>query len=147
MNFKEVMEKNDINDDFIAALLPKKPIPITDTIRPLLGQVHPNTEPALNMLKEEGFEFTHEIDILDGGPRIECKIDKIKTIVNSEVITVYDFLDSQPEKTEFIISTVSNDFRVCLGNAYGGLIDKTTAALLNIKKGDAVRIAPLHNKI
>ena len=46
----------------------------------MIGRVHPNTEPALAMLKAEGFSYQGYVDIFDAGPAIEAETDKIRAI-------------------------------------------------------------------
>jgi arginine/ornithine N-succinyltransferase beta subunit len=43
----------------------------------VIGQVHPDTEPALAMLKSEGFSYQGYVDIFDAGP-VECETGKIR---------------------------------------------------------------------
>ncbi len=50
----------------------------------MIGRVHPNTEPALAMLKAEGFSYQGYVDIFDAGPAIEAETDKIRAIAESQ---------------------------------------------------------------
>src|SRR5690606_4677800 len=62
------------NKAFIAELMPKFPLYtcfLTEDARAVIGRVHPDTEPALNMLKAEGFSYQGYVDIFDAGPAIE----------------------------------------------------------------------------
>ncbi len=54
----------------------------------MIGRVHPNTEPALGMLKAEGFGFKDYVDIFDGGPLIECATDEIRAVRDSQVLVL-----------------------------------------------------------
>ena len=62
------------NKAFIAELMPKFPLYtcfLSEEARGVIGRVHPNTEPALAMLKAEGFSYQGYVDIFDAGPAIE----------------------------------------------------------------------------
>ena len=79
------------NNQFIAELMPKYPIylpMLPQSALDVIGQVHPDTLPALKMLEKEGFEYCDYIDIFDAGPSIEVKTSKINSIQNSNNCTV-----------------------------------------------------------
>ncbi len=68
------------NKAFIAELMPKFPLYtcfLSEEARAVIGRVHPDTEPALAMLKGEGFSYQGYVDIFDAGPAIEVETDKI----------------------------------------------------------------------
>ena len=53
------------NKAFIAELMPKFPLYtcfLSEEARGVIGRVHPNTEPALAMLKAEGFSYQGYVD-------------------------------------------------------------------------------------
>ncbi|WP_043174823.1 arginine N-succinyltransferase, partial [Pseudomonas aeruginosa] len=75
------------NKAFIAELMPKFPLYtcfLSEEAREVIGRVHPNTEPALAMLKAEGFSYQGYVDIFDAGPAIEAETDKIRAIAESQ---------------------------------------------------------------
>jgi arginine N-succinyltransferase len=49
-----------------------------------IGETHPQTGPALNMLLKQGFQKTGEIDLYDGGPRVAALRDQIVIIQNAQ---------------------------------------------------------------
>jgi arginine N-succinyltransferase len=64
------------NKAFIAELMPKFPLYtcfLSEGARSVIGQVHPDTEPALAMLKGEGFSYQGYVDIFDAGLRSNAK--------------------------------------------------------------------------
>ncbi|MCS5807580.1 arginine N-succinyltransferase [Klebsiella pneumoniae subsp. pneumoniae] len=75
---------------FIAALMPKHPLYI-DFLSPeaqaVIGKVHPQTAPARTVLEKEGFRYLNYIDIFDGGPTLECDIDRVRAIRKSHLVT------------------------------------------------------------
>lgn len=67
-------------------LVPPGPFDIADmTIeaQAVIGQVHPDTRPALHLLKQEGFRHRGLVDLFDAGPTIECPRDAIASVRNS----------------------------------------------------------------
>jgi arginine N-succinyltransferase len=76
---------------FIAELMPKHPI-YTDFLSPeaqaVIGQVHPQTAPARAVLEKEGFRYCNYVDIFDGGPTLECDIDRVRAIRKSRLVEV-----------------------------------------------------------
>lgn len=68
---------------FIAELMPKHPIYthfLSEEAQAVIGEVHPQTAPARAVLEKEGFRYRHYIDIFDGGPTLECDIDRVRAI-------------------------------------------------------------------
>lgn len=79
------------NKAFIAELMPKFPLYtcfLSEGARSVIGQVHPDTEPALAMLKGEGFSYQGYVDIFDAGPAIECETGKIRAVRDSEALVL-----------------------------------------------------------
>ncbi|SUC50713.1 Arginine N-succinyltransferase subunit beta [Pseudoalteromonas nigrifaciens] len=72
---------------FIAELMPKYPIYVnllSKNAQAVIGKVHDNTRPAIELLKSEGFTFNGYVDIFDAGPTVEAKVDNIATIRNAK---------------------------------------------------------------
>lgn len=135
---------------FIADLMPSHPIYIPllpEEAQLVIGRVHPNTEPALAMLRKEGFEFRNRVDIFDGGPTMHAVFDKIRVIRDSRGYTVGEIV-REVGGTELMLSNSQLDFRCCLGrlaiNENGAaVIDQVTALQLKLKVGDSLRAACL----
>jgi arginine N-succinyltransferase len=145
------------NKVFIAELMPKFPIYVpmlSPEAQAVIGKVHPQTEPALAMLKSEGFDFNGYIDIFDGGPSVSVKVKDIRAVKESHV-----YLAGISEKTPapdynekhgllLVCNRKLNDYRVILVNK-GAAGDDTLwltqkqADILNIKEGDTVRAVAL----
>lgn len=76
---------------FIAELMPKHPLYIdylTPEARAVIGETHPHTAPARAVLEAEGFSYMNYVDIFDGGPTLECDIDRVRAIRKSRVLPV-----------------------------------------------------------
>ncbi|MEC7815964.1 MAG: arginine N-succinyltransferase [Pseudomonadota bacterium] len=56
---------------------------LSPAARAVLGQVHPDTRPALHLLEQEGFRCHGLMDLLDGGPTVECSRQQIASVRNT----------------------------------------------------------------
>ena len=54
----------------------------------MIGEVHPQTAPARAVLEKEGFRYRNYVDIFDGGPTLECDIDRVRAIRKSRLVDV-----------------------------------------------------------
>jgi arginine N-succinyltransferase len=136
---------------FIAELRPKHPIYtdfLSEEARAVIGDVHPQTAPARAVLEKEGFRYRNYIDIFDGGPTLECDIDRVRAIRKSRLVEV---AEGQPAPGEWPACLVSNEqyqqFRAMLVNA-----DPHTERLvltgkqmdaLKCRAGDKIRLVRL----
>lgn len=148
IDFVELMHIRDIETIDVAQALPMYPIYLhllSKEVQDSLGKVHPSTIPALQMLIREGFSLTEEIDVFDGGPKIEAETKEINTVKNSIVGKVEEIVYKMPESNRSLISNEGlTDFRACLGsvqtNQHGGLIlDAESAKALKIEVGNSIR--------
>lgn len=145
------------NKVFIAELMPKFPIYVpmlSPEAQAVIGKVHPQTEPALAMLKSEGFDFNGYVDIFDGGPSVSVKVKDIRAVRDSEVYTV-DINDSvaQPDLADkHGLMLVSNrqltNYRVALVNRQaleGDTLRLTPkqAEILQLQPGETARAVSL----
>lgn len=74
------------NKGFIAELMPKYPLYtnlLSESALAVIGEVHPDTRPALRMLEKEGFRHKGYIDLFDAGPTVEAERDQIHSVANS----------------------------------------------------------------
>lgn len=134
---------------FIPELLPEDPIYLdllpSEAIAQL-GEVHPNTAPALKMLLGEGFQKTDEISIFDAGPKLAAPLASLRIVRESKVAPLAGTVDAIDESSPLmLISNCSLNYRCCLGRISqekGLLLTPSTAALLELKRGDQVRFIP-----
>lgn len=149
MPFSEVMKLLDRGDkSFIQAFIPKHPVYaslLPKETQEVIGQVHPNTMPALNLLTKEGFRDASFVDIFDGGPILTTQRDSIRTVAESQVIIVNKVDNINEKEEQFLISNEKLDFRACLGsvslNDNGeATIATAVAKALNIEVGEKIRI-------
>ncbi|MCG7198896.1 arginine N-succinyltransferase [Marinobacter pelagius] len=72
--------------DFIEELMPAAPLYthlMSDEARSVIGNVHPQTRPALRMLENEGFRHRGFVDLFDAGPTVECELRDIVSVQHS----------------------------------------------------------------
>ena len=136
---------------FIADLMPKHPIYIPllpQEAQQVIGRVHPNTEPALAMLKKEGFVYRNVVDIFDGGPTVHCPADQIRAVRDSRQGNVIEIAPQVSSAEPLLVSNANLDFRCCLGAVHweengGAVVDELTALRLNLKQDDPIRVVPV----
>ena len=147
MEYGQFIEIRHQREHFIQNVLAKYPVYVsllTKDTQEAIGRIHPNTQPALTMLMKEGFYLTDEIDLFDGGPKVEAITSEIRTIKKSRVATVEDITAREFNSPRYLISNLNLDFRACQGtmgvheNAKVAL-NKDTADALSIKIGDKIR--------
>ena len=101
-----------MSKQFIEEMMPQHPIYLDllpAEVRAGIGKVHEETQPALAMLKKEGFTETDQVDIFDGGPVVSCKTDKIKAVERTRSVTVSRVVDSLPSDSECVILVSGRD--------------------------------------
>ncbi|MBM7059624.1 arginine N-succinyltransferase [Pseudomonas sp. UL073] len=141
------------NKAFIAELMPKFPLYtcfLSEAARNTIGRVHPNTEPALAMLKAEGFGYQGYVDIFDAGPAIEAETDKIRAVRDSQVLVLAIGTPGEDAAQYLVHNRKLQDCRITAAPARlaaGTLVvDAQAAKRLNLRAGDQVRAVPLSAK-
>ncbi len=136
--------------EFIADLMPRHPIYVPllpPEVQAGLGCVHRDTEPALALLRSEGFSPMGEIDIFDGGPLMRAARDDVRVIRQKRAATVVDVAAADSTAVPLLLANDRLDFRACVGRVIereGGVaLDEATVRALEIKVGDAVACSPL----
>jgi arginine N-succinyltransferase len=138
------------NKAFIAELMPKFPLYtcfLSEDARAVIGRVHPDTEPALAMLKGEGFHYQGYVDIFDAGPAIEAETAKIRAVRDSQTLVLAVGTPGD-DATPFVIHNRKRaDCRITAAPARlaaGTLVvDPLTAKRLQLAAGDLVRAVAL----
>ncbi|SDS73034.1 arginine N-succinyltransferase [Pseudomonas oryzae] len=139
------------NKAFIAELMPKFPLYtcfLSEEARAAIGRVHRETEPALTMLRAEGFTYQGYIDIFDGGAALECETGSIRAVRDSQTL-VLAIGTPGDEAPQFLIhNRKREDCRITVGQARavsGALVvDAVTARRLRLNAGAQVRAVPLY---
>ncbi len=138
------------NKAFIAELMPKFPLYtcfLSEDARKVIGRVHPDTEPALAMLKAEGFSYQGYVDIFDAGPAIEAQTDKIRAVHDSQNLILAIGTPGDDASAFLIHNRKREDCRITAAPARmaaGSLVvDALTAKRLQLNAGDQVRAVAL----
>ncbi|HFB65633.1 MAG TPA: arginine N-succinyltransferase [Aeromonadales bacterium] len=136
------------SNQFIAELMPRYPVYVSllpKAAREVIGRTHPDTFPALKLLKRDGFRYQGYVDIFDAGPTIECYTDNISTIKASQLyrVTISDKA-TQSTQAYFISNTEKDAFRATLGTLEKVthdqvLMSQQMADKLNINDADFIR--------
>ena len=139
----------------IADLMPKHPIYIPllpQAAQDVVGKVHKRTEPAMALLKQEGFEYRGVVDIFDGGPAVHCEVKNVRTVRESRLLRIAEVVsefnnDSKAETEGHFMSNGLIDFRCCRGTVHivgdSVTIEDETALTLRVSAGDTLRVATL----
>ncbi|WP_447747145.1 arginine N-succinyltransferase [Pseudomonas nicosulfuronedens] len=141
------------NKAFIAELMPKFPLYscfLSEEARSVIGRVHPHTEPALAMLKAEGFSYQGYVDIFDAGPAIEAPTEKIRAIADSQNLVLAIGTPGDDAEPYLIHNRKREECRITAAPARvaaGSLVvDAQTAKRLRLSAGASVRAVPLSGK-
>jgi arginine N-succinyltransferase len=85
LEYQDADKKSRENKEFIQQLFPPVDVYATlfpDSVRRVLGQVGPATEPVRRLLERIGFHYVQRIDPFDGGPHYEARLEDV-TLVRS----------------------------------------------------------------
>lgn len=155
IEFIELMNLIDRGVNVLPDILPQHPLYISllkEETQDSISKIHPDTRPALNMLLEEGFRLSDEIDVFDGGPKIEAKTTQIRSIKDSIVAELVSISRHPIESPKYIISNNRLNFRACFGTLQktsenGIVLPSDVAAALEVELGDFIRyVAPSGTK-
>ncbi|MDF2075785.1 arginine N-succinyltransferase [Pseudomonas mendocina] len=138
------------NKAFIAELMPKFPLYtcfLSGDARAVIGRVHPDTEPALAMLKAEGFSYQGYVDIFDAGPAIEAETAKIRAVRDSQNLVLAIGTPGDDAEPFLVHNRKRHDCRITAAPARMAagtlVVDPLTAKRLRLSAGDQVRAVPL----
>jgi arginine N-succinyltransferase len=145
MNFQEADQFNGAHGTrFIADLMPKTPIytaMLPESARAIMSVPHPSGRAAMRMLEQEGFTGEGYVDIFDGGPTMSVKTDEIRTIRESQSLTVTAVDEETPGAPRMMLASGQlRDFACGYGHvniAEGGeaVVDRAAADLLGLAPG------------
>lgn len=148
IDFATLMHLRDTESIDIASILPNHPIYIPllpKSVQESIGKIHIDTQPALNMLIQEGFYLTEEIDVCDGGPKIEAEIKELRTVKHSCLDIVAE-IEEQPSSSDqrYMLCNNRLDFRACFATLQskgreGQSITQQVAEALQLDRGSTLR--------
>jgi len=133
---------------FIADLMPRYPIYVAllpDAARNVISRPHPDAEPALAMLKSQGFRYNDVVDIFDAGPTVEAFIDHIDTVRESVRMPASSFA-SDAISTQHALIALANTQRFCVTQFARGEDVAAVLKRIGAGSGDEVLVYPLPEK-
>ena len=149
---------------FIDHFIPAKPFytrEMTREARAVIGQVHEDTRAARHMLESEGFRHRGFVDLLDGGPTLECPRSHISSVRETRLAsTVLQSGQQEPEghsegicKSAIVANTSCAEFRATVaGQVWPApasnnlMVEEQLAKKLNLGDGSLACYLPLaHN--
>jgi arginine N-succinyltransferase len=147
---------------FIAELMPQYPIyvPLLPPAAQLaIGQLHPDGELPFSILIDEGFEPDIYIDIFDGGPTVEARVDTLRSIRQQRRLPARVYTSSQTEGAmkpndgnatmlqALVSNTRADRFRATLATVRiagdEAHIEADVAAAIDVADGEALRVVAL----
>jgi arginine N-succinyltransferase len=94
MDYRNADARSARDHRFIADLMPRYPI-YADLLpaeaRACIARPHPDAEPALAMLKSQGFHYNNVVDIFDAGPSVEAFTDHIDIVRSALRMSAAEF--------------------------------------------------------
>ncbi len=141
-----------VNKKFIADLMPRHPLYVSllpEAAQAVIGQVHPDTRPALKLLQSEGFAITDMVDIFEAGPVVSVHRDQIRTIRDSRPAVVQEIVPGPLHAPLMHILNPRLECRTIRGSPevideQNIRLDKACAIALDVMPGDRVRFAATH---
>jgi len=134
---------------FIAELMPEIPIYVDllpYSAQEVIGKVHPRTEPALRMLRSQGFVATDLVDIFEAGPVVRAETDAIAT-VRRRRRTVVASIDDPGEVDPVLVANCDWAMRATIAPVAvdddGATVAGEVADALRLGPGDPLAVAPL----
>lgn len=136
---------------FVAELMPRHPVYVnllSKEAQDVVGKVHDNTAPALELLKREGFTFRNYVDIFDAGPTVECQRSQIRSVQMSEPRHAAVARDEQLSGDYIVSNGRADNYRVVkvplqrLGDDKVGLSQQALDAL-QLNTGDPIWVLEL----
>ena len=152
--FNTVDAMSTINKQFIEEMMPMHPIYLDllpEDIRTGIGKVHHETEPAIKMLKGEGFEETALVDLFDAGPVISCVTKNIKAVRRTRQCVVKQILDKPIDgRANTILCSDANTFTSVLTNLESNgdevSVSRDVATALELEVGSMCFVMPSRPK-
>ncbi len=133
--------------EFIANLMPKYPlyIPLLPVAaQQVIGKVHPDTQPALKILTDEGFTFEKLVDIFEAGAVYGCDVINVRAVRESRQAIYVGPASLAQAPEDYLISNDRMAFRACKAavqrvDDQAINLDADVAKQLDIAPGDTVR--------
>lgn len=147
-------QQSSVDKAFIAELMPRHPIYthlLPEDAQVVIGQTHESTTPARRLLEDEGFRYTGYVDIFDGGPVLETRVEDIRAVRDSRRYTVKISPQTTADRRHWLMTNaVLPNYRCILGhlmfeNLEFVCISQDQADALQVSDGDTLLVTPLRD--
>jgi arginine N-succinyltransferase len=146
MEFDQADNLSAKDKGFIADLMPKYPIYLPllpKDVFEVIAKVHDDTKPALEYLKKQGFTFDGHVDIFDAGPRIAAKVQEIKLISESKILSLKTTPELDDNIRPRILGNPNNSFYTQAKASIKEdkvLVEESIMKILEASEGSEIRI-------
>lgn len=131
--------------------MPQYPIYVPllpDDAKLAIGQLHSDAELPFSILLDEGFDADTYVDIFDGGPTVEARVDTLRTMQHQRRLPLASSAsDDGIEVMSIISNTRAEHFRAVLARvrltSTGVRLSQDVAATLGVTEQDHIRIVDL----
>jgi arginine N-succinyltransferase len=140
---------------FIAELMPQYPIYVPllpDDAKLAIGQLHPDAELPFSILMDEGFDADTYIDIFDGGPTVEARLDTLRSMRAERRLSVVMADKAAATDGKTVTAIVANlqgeGFRAVIAQVTFAsqqvILSTEVAAAINVAAGEGVRVVAIN---
>ncbi|MEE4210341.1 MAG: arginine N-succinyltransferase, partial [Parvularcula sp.] len=152
MSFEEADRRSAQDFRFIADLMPKFPIYTTllpEDAQEVIGKPHRQSAPAMNMLMNEGFQYTKCVDIFDAGPSLEAPLRQIRTVreATTAIVRIQEATPADTGQRYIVAVPEAERFRCSLllhAPRDGSLfLTPAQADALGVGSGEQLLVSPL----
>ncbi len=131
-------------NDFVDRILPEYPLYIDllpQEVQDVIGKPHPNTEAAVKLLQQIGFQLMEEVDLFDAGPNMIAPLIDVVPYRDCEMLPIVE-IKALAGKDNWIVLSQSLDVRACLARCEkkenGLVLDESAAEQLRVAEGEHV---------
>lgn len=136
------------SNQFITELAPRYPIYtqlLPQAARSVIGKPHQAGQRAMDLLIKEGFVYENVVDIFDGGPMLQARLNDLKSIRSMDQGTVSGTTQEITNRPYLISNTNIENFRVinmpAIRSGNGNIIiPKDGLQALEVKPGDLIKM-------
>jgi arginine N-succinyltransferase len=134
----------------LASLLPRHPLYasfLPDTAQAAIAQPSKGLEPLVEVLEHEGWRYGHHVDLYDGGPILEARMDDLPVVRASRAgsLRLEHSIGTAPASVHSVLRLDANECLHLTGHWSGDqfLVSRERVAGLNIETGTRIRAVPL----
>ncbi|MET0949790.1 MAG: arginine N-succinyltransferase [Pseudomonas sp.] len=136
---------------FLAELMPQYPIYVPmlpQAAQECIGRIHPDGQEAFDILEREGFETNSYIDLFDGGPTLYARLAGIRSIAQSQAVTVMAGEDIDARGRYLLSNDSLKDYRAIIADldynaGHPVALSAEMRTALNLTEGNPVRVIAL----